>query len=293
VTDRVRRIDAHHHLWDLSTGGYDWPTAAETPIYRSFSPEDLWPELLSAAVDATVLVQTVDTLDDTDAMIRARAANPWIAGIVGWVPLTDVRTATREIEARLGRGLRGIRHLIHRVPDVDWLLRPDVHEGLALLESLELAFDVVAVFPDHLRHVPAIADQHPGLTIVIDHLAKPPIRDAGWDLWRRELEAAALRPNVVAKVSGLDTAAGPGWTADEILPSVEVALEAFGPSRLLFGSDWPVCQLVSSYGQVVDATQRWLAALSPHERDAVLGANAERVYRLSAAAPGGAATASP
>jgi L-fuconolactonase len=276
----VRRIDAHHHLWDLSTGGYDWPTPAETPIFRSFTPDDLRPELVRAGVDRTVLVQTVDTLEDTDAMIRAKAANEWIAGIVGWVPLTDVRAATREIESRLGNGLRGVRHLIHRMPDDDWLLRADVRTGLALLTSFELSFNVMAVFPRHLRHVPAVADQHPGLTIVIDHLAKPPIRGHGWDQWRLELEAAARRPNVVAKLSGLDTAAGPGWTGDEILPSVEVAIEAFGPSRLLFGSDWPVCHLVSTYGQVVDATERWLAALSPHERDAVLGANAERVYRL-------------
>jgi L-fuconolactonase len=281
VTDRTpRRIDAHQHIWDLATGAYAWPTAAESAIFQSFAPPDLAPELPRAGIDGTVLVQAADSLADTDAMVEARATNPWILGIVGWAPLDDADAAARAIEPRLGQGLRGIRHLIHHEPDPDWLIRSDVQSGLARLASFGLAFDVVAVFPNHLRHVPRIADEHPGLTLVIDHLAKPPIRAAGWDRWRRELEAAARRPNVVAKLSGLDTAAGQGWTMDEIRPSVDVAIEAFGPGRLLFGSDWPVCLQVSAYGEVVDATERWLSELSRDERAAVLGGNAEHVYRL-------------
>ena len=275
-----RRIDAHQHIWDLATGAYAWTTAAEGAIFRSFAPADLEPELARAGIDGTVLVQAADSLADTDAMVEARTANPWILGIVGWAPLDDADAAARAIESRLGHGLRGIRHLIHHEPDPDWLIRSDVRAGLARLATFGLAFDVVAVFPDHLRHVPRIADEHPGLTLVIDHLAKPPIRAAGWDRWRRELEAAARRPNVVAKLSGLDTAAGQAWTMDEIRPSVDIAIEAFGPGRLLFGSDWPVCLQVSTYGEVVDATERWLSELSPDERAAVLGGNAERVYRL-------------
>ncbi len=282
VAGTHRRIDAHQHFWDLATGGYAWPTAADGPIFRSFAAPDLAPELRAAGIDGTVLVQAADHLADTDSMLEAKAANDWIVGVVGWAPLTDAGAASAVIEARLDRGLKGIRHLIHHEPDPDWLLRADVAEGLRALSAFGLAFDVVAVFPNHLGHVPRIADDHPDLTFVIDHLAKPPIRAAGWEQWRRELETAALRPNVVAKVSGLDTAAGPGWTADEIAPSVEVAIEAFGPGRLLFGSDWPVCRLVSTYDQVVEATQRWLGALGPDERDAVLGGNAERVYRLRA-----------
>ncbi len=281
MADRTpRRIDAHQHIWDLATGRYTWPTAAEPSIFRSFGPADLAPELAPSGIDGTVLVQAADSLADTDAMVEAGAADAWIVGIVGWAPLDDVRAATRAIEPRLDRGLRGIRHLIHHEPDPDWLIRPDVRAGLARVASFGLAFDVVAVFPDHLRHVPRIADEHPDLTVVIDHLAKPPIRAEGWDRWRRELEAAARRPNVVAKLSGLDTAAGQGWTVAEIRPSVDVAIEAFGPGRLLFGSDWPVCLQVSTYGEVADATERWLSELSGDERAAVLGGNAERVYRL-------------
>jgi L-fuconolactonase len=276
----TRRIDAHQHFWDLATGGYDWPSAADGPIFRTFSPDDLAPELARTGMDATVLVQTTDTLADTDAMIRAAASTPWIAGIVGWAPLTDIRTAVAAINERADRGIRGIRHLIHREPDPDWLLRADVEAGLAYLESASLSFDVVAVFPHHLRHVPHIADRHPDLTLVIDHLGKPPIRGPGWDRWRIELEAAAMRPNVVAKVSGLDTAAGPGWTVKEIQPSIDVAVEAFGPERLMFGSDWPVCRLVSTYDEVVAAAMAWVGALTGREQGLVLGETAARVYRL-------------
>jgi len=281
LADRTpRRIDAHQHIWDMATGAYDWPTAAEDAIFRSFAPDDLAPELPRSGIDGTVLVQAADSLADTDLMLAARAANAWILGVVGWAPLRDADGATRAIEPRLERGLRGIRHLIHHEPDPDWLIRSEVRAGLAQVAAFGLAFDVVAVFPDHLRHVPRIADEHPDLTLVIDHLAKPPIRAAGWDRWRLELEEAARRPNVVAKLSGLDTAAGQGWTVDEIRPSVDVAIEAFGPERLLFGSDWPVCRLVSTYGEVVDATERWVSELSPDEQAAVLGGNAERTYRL-------------
>jgi L-fuconolactonase len=274
------RVDAHQHFWDLSSGAYDWPTEADGPIFRSFAPADLAPALAAAGIDASVLVQTNDTLADTDAMIEAAAANPWIAGIVGWAPLTDLRVAAQAIEARLDRGLRGIRHLIHREADPDWLVREDVDRGLSLVASYGLTFDVVAVFPNHLRHVATVADRHPDLVLVIDHLAKPPIRDTGWDAWRHQINEAGARPNVVAKLSGLDTAAGPGWTTDELRPSVDVALEAFGPDRLLFGSDWPVCRLVSAYGDVVTATERSLEGLTPTERAAVFGGTAQRVYKL-------------
>jgi L-fuconolactonase len=280
MTGRAWRIDAHQHFWDLTTGAYDWPTAADAAIFRTFAPNDLAPELAETGVDATVLVQTTDTIADTDAMIRARSDHPWIAGIVGWAPLTEVRQAAVEIESRLADGIRGIRHLVHRLPDPDWLLRPDVGEGLTLLASYDLSFDVVAVFPNHLRHVPTLADRHPDLTLIIDHLAKPPIRGEGWSTWRAEMAAAAARPNVVAKISGLDTAAGPGWTMAEIQPAVDVALETFGPTRLMFGSDWPVCRLVSTYGEVVRATGRWVGALGTEEQDAILGGTAARVYRL-------------
>jgi L-fuconolactonase len=273
------RIDAHQHFWDLATGWYAWPTAAEGPIFRSFGPADLEPELGAAGIGRTVIVQAIDTLADTDAMLAVADASSFVAGVVGWVPLTDVHAAEAALEARAGR-LNGIRHLVHREADPEWLLRPEVQPGLALLADRGLPFDVVAVFPDHLWLVPAIAAQHPDLVIVIDHLAKPPYRADGWDRWVADLRAAAASPRVFAKVSGLDTAAGDGWTPDELRPALDVALEAFGPDRLLFGSDWPVCRLVSSYADVVRATESLIGGLSAGEQARIMGGTATEVYRL-------------
>jgi L-fuconolactonase len=273
------RVDAHHHFWDLESGLYAWPTAAEGPIHRTFAPEDLAPELLAAGIDATVVVQATDSLADTDAMLAAASGNPWIAGVVGWLPLADRAAAERELDVRDG-SLCGVRHLIHWEADPTWLLRPEVRPGLDLLAGEGLPFDVVAVFPDHLPLVPAVAAEHPDLVLVVDHLAKPPFRSDGWDRWVEDIRRAANVPTVRAKVSGLDTAAGPGWTVDELRPAWDVALESFGPDRLMFGSDWPVCRLVSSYGQVVSAARELVAELSPSERDRVLGGTAVEVYRL-------------
>jgi len=275
------RIDAHQHFWDVESGRYAWPTEAEGPIYRTFTPDDLVPEMAASQIDATVLVQTVDTLDDTDSMLAVAARHRFVGAVVGWVPLTTARAAEQALETRPDPRLRGIRHLIHQEPDPAWLLRDDVAAGLQVLAERGLTFDVVAVFPDHLRLVPTIADRHPDLTVVIDHLAKPPLRSDGWVRWRDQLRQAAARPNVVAKISGLETAAGPGWTDAEIRPAVEAAIDAFGPARLMFGSDWPVCRLVSTYADAVGLTERLIASLSVTERDAVMGATAARVYGIS------------
>jgi L-fuconolactonase len=274
------RVDAHQHFWDLGSGGYSWPTAAEAAIHRTFRPEDLAPELRAAGIDATVVVQATDSLADTDAMLQAASQHPWIAGVVGWLPLADRPAAERELDFRRGR-LCGVRHLIHWEADPEWLLRADVQTGLDLLAEQRLPFDVVAVFPDHLPLVPAVATAHPDLVLVIDHLAKPPFRSEGWDAWVEAMQRAADCPTVSAKVSGLDTAAGPGWTVDELRPAWDVALEAFGPDRLMFGSDWPVCRLVASYGEVVSAAGELVVELSPTERDRVLGGTATEVYRLA------------
>jgi L-fucono-1,5-lactonase len=279
----AERIDAHQHFWDLASGRYDWPTPADGPIFRSFGPADLEPELGAAGISRTVLVQTTDSLADTDSMLRVAREHRFVAGVVGWIPLRDPDRAEAELEARAGR-LCGVRHLVHREADPEWLLRADVQPGLELLAARGLPFDLVAVFPDHLRLVPLVAARHPDLALVIDHLGKPPYRGAGWDGWVRDLRAAAhASPRVYAKLSGLDTAAGIGWTVEELRRGTDVALEAFGPDRLMFGSDWPVCHLVSGYGDVVRATRQLVGALTAGEQARVMGGTATEVYRLAPA----------
>jgi len=277
------RVDAHQHFWNLESGLYAWPTPAEAQIHRTFAPQDLEPELRAAGVDATVVVQATDSIADTDAMIAHAHEHAWIAGVVGWLPLADRPAAEQALDARRG-SLNGVRHLIHWERDRDWLIRPQVQPGLALLAEQDLPFDVVAVFPDHMDLIPEVAAAHPDLVLILDHLAKPPFRSQGWAAWVEATRRVAAHPNVFAKVSGLDTAAGPGWTVDEIRPAWTVALETFGPGRLLFGTDWPVCRLVSTYGDVVAASRALVAELTPSEQDRILGGTAVEVYRLDVVA---------
>jgi len=274
------RIDSHQHFWDVESGRYAWPTPAEGPIHRTFTPADLEPELVRSGIEGTVLVQTVDTLDDTDAMLAVASANPFVCAVVGWLPLEDIGALEASLDARPDVRLVGVRHLIHHEADRDWLVRPSVSRGLGVLARRGLTFDVVAVFPDHVRLVPIVADRHPDLRLVIDHLGNPPFRRAGWTTWVSEIRAAAARPNVAAKLSGLDTAAGDGWTDAELRPAIDVALEAFGPARLMFGSDWPVCRVRSTYAGVVQAMERAVGDLSPAERAAIMGGTAVRRYRV-------------
>lgn len=279
------RVDAHHHFWDIERGSSSWPTPADGQIYRTFAPDDLQPDLAAAGIDATVLVQTDNTLVDTDSMLATADRHRFVAGVVGWVPLRDVRAAEAALDAWPHERLVGVRHLIHHELDPSWLVRPDVGDGLEMLAARGLTFDVVAVFPDHLSLVPTIADDHPDLVLVIDHLAKPPFRGEDWAGWNADLRAAAERPNVAAKLSGLDTAAGPGWSDAEVRPAIDAALDAFGPARLMFGSDWPVCRQVSRYLDVVGQVESAIAELSVSERGAIMGGTATRLYGLDRVAP--------
>lgn len=177
-------VDAHQHFWNIETGDYPWLTPDAGVLYRTYAPEDLAPELQAAGVDATILVQAADSYAETDAMLAQADAHPFIAGVVGWVPLTRTEEAAEAI-ARYGKHRKfvGVRHLIHEEPDPDWLVRESVLESLGLLAAAGLTFDVVSLLPRHLEHVVTIAERHPELRIVIDHLSKPRIKDREWEPW--------------------------------------------------------------------------------------------------------------
>ena len=269
-------VDAHHHLWDPATAEYAWMTDDVAPIRRPFAPADLAPLLLARGVDATVVVQARSSTDETRELLATAAAVPWLAGVVGWVDLTDAGVADVLAELR-GGALVGIRHQVHDEPDPEWLLRDDVGRGLRAVEEAGLVYDLLV----RTRELPAAleaARRFPGLRFVVDHLAKPPLREGDTDAWAAGLSALAALPNVSCKLSGLVTeSAWDAWRADELVPYLRRALDWFGPERSLFGSDWPVCLLAASYDEVVDLA---LAALQPGERAAVMGETAARVYRL-------------
>jgi L-fuconolactonase len=276
-------IDAHQHVWDPTRARYDWLTAELAPINRPIGFDELRPALREAGVDATVLVQSADNDDDTNLMLRTAETNPEIAAIVAYVPLERPAIAAERLaELRRNPRVVGIRNLIHEIPDPDWLLRPDVDEGLGVLEDAGVTFDLVAVLPRYLEHVPTLSERHPRLKIVIDHLSKPPIglddREPWWSLIRR----AAENPLVHAKVSGLysATADSSSWTVDAVRPFVARALDVFGADRLMYGGDWPISVLSGGYQRVWEGLLAFFAELDSEERRRILGETAKRFYGI-------------
>jgi L-fuconolactonase len=280
----MNRVDAHHHLWDPARRAYPWMDESCAPIRRPFTPDDLDAAAGPLGIEQAVLVQTVSSVEETEEFLAVAAASPRVAGVVGWVDLTapDVTGALAGLRAVGGSALVGIRHQVHDEPDPAWLLRDDVLRGLAAVAEAGLVYDLL-VRERELPAALAAAERLPQLGFVVDHLAKPRIREGALEPWAGALAALARRPNVTCKVSGLVTeAAHDAWTPAQLVPYVRHAVDAFGPRRLLFGSDWPVCLLAASYAEVVAAAEQALgqAGVGPAELDAVFGANARRVYGL-------------
>ncbi|MER7183497.1 amidohydrolase family protein [Streptomyces hyaluromycini] len=274
-------IDAHHHVWDLSVRDQDWITGPELqPLRRNFTVEDLEPEAAAAGVTRTVLVQTITVPEETPEFLVLADTHDLVAGVVGWTDLT--RPDIAEELARLrelpgGAYLKGIRHQVQGEPDPEWLLRPDVGRGLTALADAGLVYDLI-VQPHQLPAAVKAAETHPPLTFVLDHLGKPPIAAGTREPWASAVRALAALPNTVCKLSGMVTEADPAsWTVDDLRPYADTVLDAFGPDRLMFGSDWPVCVLAGTYGEVLDAATRLIA---PADRTAVFETTAARVYRL-------------
>ncbi|MFE5754766.1 amidohydrolase family protein [Streptomyces massasporeus] len=274
-------VDAHHHVWDLSVRDQDWITGPElAPLRRDFTMKDLASEARAAGVARTVLVQTVTVPEETPEFLALAAEHDLIAGVVGWTDLTRPGIADELARLRAlpgGPYLKGIRHQVQGEPDPEWLLRPDVQRGLAAVADTGLVYDLV-VLPHQLPACVRAATALPGLTFVLDHLGKPPIASGALEPWATGLRALAALPNTVAKLSGLLTEADPAsWTVEDLRPYAEVALEAFGPGRLMYGSDWPVSTLGAAYGDTLDLTRR---LTDPHDHPQILETTATRVYGL-------------
>lgn len=276
-------IDAHHHIWDLAIRDQDWITGPEmAAIRRSFTVGDLRPAAEAAGVTATVVVQTVTVAAETPELLALAAAEPLVTGVVGWTDLTC--DAIGDELARLtsgqgGRFLVGIRHQVQSEPDPDWLRRPDVIRGLRAVAAAGLCYDLV-VRPHQLASASYAAAAVPDLTFVLDHAGKPPIASGAVEGWASEIRALAGLPNTFCKLSGLVTEAVPGAPPAAFAPYADVILNAFGPERIMFGSDWPVCLLASDYASVMQLAQSLMAGLSDAERMAVFALTAARVYGI-------------
>jgi L-fuconolactonase len=274
------RIDAHQHFWRYDAAEYGWIDASMSLLQRDFLPPDAAAAMVSVGFAAGLAVQARQTLDETRWLLALADRHDSIAGVVGWVDLQadDVRA---DLEALAGHPkLVGVRHIAQSEPDDRFLLRPAFCRGIALLEELDLAYDILV----YSRHLPVAAElvaRFPRQRFVLDHLAKPPIKSGAMREWERDLRRLAAQPNVCAKLSGLVTEADwTEWTPAQIAPYLDVAADAFGASRLMIGSDWPVCTVAADYRRtmtlVTDYISQWPAA----DRDAVLGGTATRFWRL-------------
>jgi L-fuconolactonase len=273
-------VDAHHHFWDPSQRQYPWMGNELAAIRRRFGPEELAPLLEATGVERTVLVQTVSSLDETREFLATAAAAEFVAGVVGWIDLTDPAAADILADLRSGPGgnfLVGIRHQVHDEPDPGWLLRDDVQRGIEAVGDAGLVYDLLV----KTRELPAAVEtarRNPDMRFVLDHIAKPRIAAGPRDQeWERAMAPLADYQNVTCKVSGLVTEANwSHWKPEDLQPYVASALEWFGPKRCMFGSDWPVCLLASDYSRVV----KTMRAIVGDNGD-VFGATAARVYRLA------------
>lgn len=277
------KIDAHHHLWRLSEPfNYRWLDApALAPIRRDFMPDDLEPLLRSTGVDATVVVQTQHDTRENHWALGLAERHPFLAGVVGWVDLAALDCEEQLLEVKDHPKFVGVRHVTQDEPDDDFIVRGDVLRGLRVLEKHGVPFDLL-FYVKHLRNAPTLAAALPDLPMVIDHLAKPHIKEHRTDDWLPHFQAAARFPNLYCKLSGMVTEADWNhWSVDDLVPYVRAALDAFGPDRLMFGSDWPVCELAADYAEVYGALDQALGSLSESERAAIFGGTAARFYGLA------------
>lgn len=279
-------VDAHHHLWNRARHPQPWiDQRTMAAIDADFEPSDLAPLAEATGVTQTVVVQAVGSPAETADLLRVAANSELIRGVVGWVDLTaaDIADRLRRLRAMPGGDrLAGIRHLVQSEPDPAFLDRADIRRGIAAVAEAGLVFDLVV----HRHQLPAatrLAADLPQVPFVLDHLGKPDLARGDLDDWTRDLRALSRRPNVTAKLSGLVTEANwSTWTADDLRPAVAHALDVFGPDRLMFGSDWPVCLLASTYRRCIDTLSELLVDCDERQRDAIWGRTARRVYRLEA-----------
>jgi len=273
------RIDAHHHFWHYIPAEYGWIDDAMASIRRDFLPSDLAPEIRAAGIDAVVSVQARQSLGETEWLLELAAAHPFVAGVVGWLPLTNPDLGDVLEKLAANPWLKGVRHVLQAEPD-SYFDRVAFNAGLAQLQRFPLTYDIL------IRHqqLPAairLVDRHPNQVFVLDHIAKPPIRTGDLAPWAASLAELARRPNVFCKLSGIVTEADyAAWSFERILPYMEAAIDAFTPARLMFGSDWPVCLVASTYSRWIATVQHFAEPLSGDERDMIFHRAAARAYNL-------------
>jgi L-fuconolactonase len=272
-------IDAHHHFWRYNRADYGWIDDRMSRIRRDFLPAHLEQEIRAAEIDGVITVQARQTLDETRWLLELAGEHPWIRGIVGWVPLISP-TVDADLDSFVPHPqFRGVRHVLQDEPD-DYMQTAEFNRGINLLTPRGLAYDIL-ITERQLPAAIAMVDRHPDQTFILDHLAKPRIAHGMRSPWRENLRELARRDNIFCKLSGMVTEASyDAWTPAQLRPYVEVALEAFTPKRLMFGSDWPVCLVACEYARWTDLVRSFVASLTQAEQADIMGNTAQRAYGL-------------
>ena len=275
----MRRVDSHQHFWRLDRADYGWLTPGLTGLYRDYTPNHLAPHLREAGIHNTVLVQAAPTVDETRYLLGLANETDFIAGVVGWVDM-ESETFDADITAlSASPDFLGIRPMIQDIPDPDWMLRPALQGRFDQLARLGLALDAL-VRPQHLDNLYTLLQRHPALRVVIDHGAKPDIAAGQFQRWSQQMRRIASMSDARCKLSGLVTEAGEDHSYERLRPYVDHLLDCFGAERLMWGSDWPVLNLVSTYPEWVELTGRLLESLNPEQCDWILGGTAQVFYGL-------------
>jgi L-fuconolactonase len=274
-------IDAHHHLWKYTAADYGWIAPEQKVIRRDFLPADLEPLMHHFGIEGTVAVQARQTLEETSWLLGLSEQHPLIRGVVGWVPLTDGAGVKRSLEKFAGnRRLRGVRHVVQDEPDPRYILRKDFNEGVSALHGFGLRYDIL-VFERQLPAAIEFVDRHPNQTFILDHIAKPRIKEKIISPWDRNMRELAKRQNVYCKLSGMVTEADTQrWTPRDLQPYIDVVLAAFGPRRIMYGSDWPVMLLAGDYMRWYGTVTNAIAKLSKAEQDRIMGGTAAEAYGI-------------
>ncbi|HLH52478.1 MAG TPA: amidohydrolase family protein [Verrucomicrobiae bacterium] len=273
------RIDSHQHFWRYSNDQYPW-IQGDWPIRRNYLPEDLEPELRDCSIDGCVAVQARQSLAESKWLLDLADRAPFIKGVVGWVDLRSPSLSDQLAELCPNPKFVGVRHVVQDEPDDNFMLRKDFQDGIAQLEGHGLAYDIL-IYSRHLPAAVELVKRFPQQRFVLDHLAKPMIRDGVLARWREQIRKLAQYPNVMGKVSGLVTEARwNGWEPDDFKPYLDAVFEDFGPDRLMFGSDWPVALLAASYRQVYSLISEYVSGAAPDAAANIFGLNAQKFYDL-------------
>ena len=274
------KIDAHHHLWKFDTKEYGWIDEHMQVLRRDFLPADLHKEMMAAGIDGAVAVQARQTVEETRWLLELAGQNDFMKGVVGWVPLVDPKVGGIIEQFAANPKLRGVRHILQDEPDENHILRDDFNRGIRELARHNLTYDIL-IFERHLPQTIRFVDQYPNQKFVVDHLAKPRVKFKALSPWREHILELAKRQNVYCKISGLATEADhKNWTEEQLQPYMETVLAAFGPRRVMFGSDWPVCLLALGYRRWVGIVEKVAAELSDGERNRLWGETATEAYGL-------------